>query len=270
MTEFTPKIVRTTSLTQFKLDQQKFSMLTSYDRMTAEIFDTAGIDVLLVGDSIGTNQLGHSDPTEVTLDEMVSATRAVRSGAKRALVVADMPFGSYESSTSQAVDSAVTLVKAGGAHAVKLEGGMRQAHTIKAITDAGIAVMGHIGFTPQSMQQLGGYKVQGRGDSSVKLIGDAMAVAGAGAFAVVIEMTPPEVAADITAALTIPTIGIGAGNVTDGQVLVWTDFAGMSGGPVPSFVKQYANIRESLLTAATAYRQDVVSGNYPDKDHSFN
>lgn len=265
----TPKLVRTAHLKEFKQAGRKFSCLTSYDHMTAGIFDEAGIDVLLVGDSAADNSLGYTSTLPVTVDEMISFGRAVASAAKRALVVIDMPFGSYETGAADALANAIKLMKTSGVAAVKLEGGERSANQIKAIVDAGIPVMGHIGFTPQSVNALGGFRVQGRGEGAEQLLADAKAVEAAGAFAVVLEMVPAEIAAQVTAELSIPTIGIGAGPDTDGQILVWTDFAGLTSQKPRKFVKRYANIRETLFESAKQYSRDVNEGKFPTHDHSF-
>lgn len=265
----TPKLVRTAHLKEFKQAGRKFSCLTSYDHMTAGVFDEAGIDVLLVGDSAADNSLGYTSTLPVTVDEMISFGRAVASAAKRALVVIDMPFGSYETGAADALQNAIKLIKTSGVAAVKLEGGERSANQIKAIVDAGIPVMGHIGFTPQSVNALGGFRVQGRGEGAEQLLADAKAVEAAGAFAVVLEMVPAEIAAQVTAELSIPTIGIGAGPDTDGQILVWTDFAGLSSQKPRKFVKRYANIRETLFESAKQYSRDVNEGKFPTQDHSF-
>jgi 3-methyl-2-oxobutanoate hydroxymethyltransferase len=265
----TPKLVRTAHLKEFKQAGRKFSCLTSYDHMTAGIFDEAGIDVLLVGDSAADNSLGYTSTLPVTVDEMISFGRAVASAAKRALVVIDMPFGSYETGPADALANAIKLMKTSGVAAVKLEGGERSEKQIKAIVDAGIPVMGHIGFTPQSVNALGGFRVQGRGEGAEQLLADAKAVEAAGAFAVVLEMVPAEIAAQVTAELSIPTIGIGAGPDTDGQILVWTDFAGLTSQKPRKFVKRYANIRETLFESAKQYSKDVNEGKFPTQDHSF-
>lgn len=269
MSDFSPKIVRTSTLRAFKDAGEKFAVLTSYDSLTAGIFDESGIDVILVGDSAADNALGYSTTLPITLDEMISFGRAVAGSVKRSLVVVDLPFGSYEQSPAHALESALRVMKFTGAGAVKLEGGVRSAAAIKAITDAGIPVMAHIGFTPQSVHGLGGFKVQGRGDDAQKLMNDARAVEEAGAFAVVLELVPAELAKEVTRLLNIPTIGIGAGNDTDGQVLVWTDFAGLHGGTKRKFVRQYANLRETLSAAASAYRLDVRSGDFPSEAEEF-
>ena len=265
----TPKLVRIAHLKEFKQAGRKFSCLTSYDHMTAGIFDEAGIDVLLVGDSAADNSLGYTSTLPVTVDEMISFGRAVASAAKRALVVIDMPFGSYETGAADALQNAIKLMKTSGVAAVKLEGGERSADQIRAIVDAGIPVMGHIGFTPQSVNALGGFRVQGRGEGAEQLLADAKAVEAAGAFAVVLEMVPAEIAAQVTAELSIPTIGIGAGPDTDGQILVWTDFAGLTSEKPRKFVKRYANIRETLFESAKQYSRDVNEGKFPTHDHSF-
>jgi 3-methyl-2-oxobutanoate hydroxymethyltransferase len=237
--------------------------------LTAGIFDEAGIEVILVGDSAANNSLGYTSTLPITVDELIIFGRAVASATKRALVVVDMPFGSYETGPIDALKNAIRIMKETGASAVKLEGGVRSVEQIKAIAEAGIPAMAHIGFTPQSVNGLGGFKVQGRGDSADQLLEDAKAVEAAGAFAVVLEMTPAPLAAKITKALSIPTIGIGAGSETDAQILVWTDFAGLNGDRVPRFVKLYANFREQLLTAAKEYRSEVSDGSFPGQQHSF-
>jgi 3-methyl-2-oxobutanoate hydroxymethyltransferase len=248
---------------------ERFSMLTSYDSLTAGIFDEAGIPVLLVGDSAGNNALGFADTIPVTVDELVPLVRAVVAGAKKALVVADLPFGSYQSSPAQAIDTSVRFLKEGGAGAVKLEGGARLAPQVEAITGAGIPVMAHIGFTPQSVHALGGYRVQGRGEAADQLVRDALALAEAGAFAVVLEMVPADVAERVTKEVPIPTIGIGAGPGCDGQVLVWPDMAGLSPEPTPKLVKRFASLRADLLAAARAYDAEVRGGVFPGPDQSY-
>lgn len=243
--------------------------LTSYDMLTAGIFDEAGIDFLLVGDSAGNNVMGYDTTLPVTVDELIPLTRAVAHAAKRALVVADLPFGSYEVGPEDALHTAIRFMKETGAHAVKLEGGQRSQKQIKRIVQAGIPVMAHIGFTPQSEHGLGGHIIQGRGDGAQALIDDALAVQAAGAFAVVLEMVPAGIAGEVTKALTIPTIGVGAGPDVDGQLLVWTDFAGMTAGRVPRFVRKYADLRGVLTDAVTNFRNDVNSGSYPAPEHSY-
>ena len=270
MTEaLSPKVMRTSHLAEFKQTGRKISCLTSYDQITASIFDEAGIEVILVGDSAGDNALGYETTLPITVDEMISLGRAVAGATKRALVVVDMPFGSYEVSADQALENAIKIMKHTGADAVKLEGGVRSIEQIKAITTAGIPVMAHIGFTPQSLNNLGGFKVQGRGEGADGLIADAIAVRDAGAFAVVLELVPAALAKQITDECQIATIGIGAGPGTDGQILVWTDFAGLSAHKPKKFVRQYAQLREILLSAAMQYRSDVVDQSFPDDSMSF-
>ena len=261
--------VRTHHLHAAKRAGTKFAMLTAYDRYTAQIFDEAGIEVLLVGDSASNNVLGNETSLPITLDEMIVFCRAVTAGAKRALVVADLPFGSYEQSPEQAIASSVRLMKEGLVHAVKMEGGAYYAPTVHALTQAGIPVMAHIGFTPQSEHTLGGYRVQGRGEMAQAMIDDAVALEAAGAFCVLMEMVPAETAAAVDAALAVPTVGIGAGNSTTGQVLVWQDMAGLRTGKMAKFVKQYAQLRTILSEAATEYAEEVRSGAFPGPEHTF-
>ena len=268
MTELTPRVIRTATLQDFKQKGHKFSCLTSYDSLTAGIFDEAGIEVLLVGDSAADNALGYETTLPITLDEMIPFGRAVARAAKRALVVVDMPFGSYETSPEQALENAIKIMKLTGAGAVKLEGGTRSISQINALVTAGIPVMAHIGFTPQSIHSLGGAKVQGRGDAADELLQDARAVEAAGAFAVVLELVPASLAAAVTKELAIPTVGIGAGPNTDAQILVWTDFAGLYPGKPRKFVKQYANLRETLLNAAITFRAEVAEGDFPTLENS--
>jgi 3-methyl-2-oxobutanoate hydroxymethyltransferase len=264
-----PKRVRVHHLRAMKERGERFAMLTSYDQMTADIFDAAGIPVLLVGDSAANNVLGYATTLPVTVDELIPLVRAVSRGARRALVVADLPFGSYQASAEQALATSVRFMKEGGAHAVKLEGGVAVVPQVQALVTAGIPVMAHIGFTPQSEHGLGGYRVQGRGAEADRLLADAVSLAEAGAFAVVLEMVPAEVAKRVTGELAIPTIGIGAGVDCDGQVLVWQDMAGLRHGPMPRFVKQYADLRGTLTEAARAYAEDVAAGTFPAEEHSF-
>lgn len=264
-----PKRVRTRHFARAKEQGIKITGLTSYDVLTAQIFDEAGIDFLLVGDSAGNTVLGYDTTLPVTIDDLIPLTRGVVNGVKRALVVADMPFGSYETGPEEALHTAFRFMKETGAHAVKLEGGVRSAKQIRRIVSAGIPVMAHIGFTPQSEHGLGGHVIQGRGAAAEQLLADAHAVQEAGAFAVVLEMIPAEVARRITAELSIPTISVGGGPHCDGQLVVWTDWAGLTGGRIPKFVKQYANLRQVLRDAALAYKADVESGAYPDEAHSY-
>ena len=261
--------IRTHHLYQAKRNGERFAMLTAYDQYTAEIFDQAGIEVLLVGDSASNNVFGNETSLPVTVDELLPLCRAVTRSARRALVVADLPFGSYEVSAGQAVATGVRFLKEGLAHAVKIEGGKFYAETVRAMVQAGIPVMAHIGFTPQSEHALGGYRVQGRGDDAQRLIDDAVALAEAGAFSVLMEMVPAETAAAVDAAVSVPTVGIGAGKETTGQVLVWQDMAGLRGGRMAKFVKQYADLRTTLLDAAAAYGEDVRSGQFPGPEHTF-
>ncbi|MGV8896021.1 MAG: 3-methyl-2-oxobutanoate hydroxymethyltransferase [Rhodoglobus sp.] len=263
------KRIRTRHFQSAKDNGIKITGLTSYDQLTAGIFDDAGIDFLLVGDSAGNNVYGYDSTLPVTIDDLIPLTRAVAGAVTRAFVVADMPFGSYESGPDEALHTAFRFMKETGAHAVKLEGGVRSAEQIKRIVSAGIPLMAHIGFTPQSEHGLGGHVIQGRGEGIEQLLADAHAVENAGAFAVVLEMVPAEAAARVTKELSIPTIGVGAGPDVDGQLLVWTDWAGLTKGRIPKFVKQYANLRQSLSDAVTEYRGDVAEGTYPGPEHSY-
>ena len=261
--------VRIHHLQQAKERGEKWAMLTAYDTVSASVFEEAGIPVLLVGDSAGNVVLGHSSTVPVTVEDILLMTKAVTRSTKRTLIVADLPFGSYEASPQQALETAVRMMKDGGAQAVKLEGGVRVAPQIRLLTENGIPVMAHIGFTPQSEHALGGFRVQGRGLGAERLRADAHAVQEAGAFAVVLEMVPAEIAGQVTKELSIPTIGIGAGVDCDAQVLVWPDMAGFTGGRVPRFVKKYADLRAELLRAAQEYADDVRSGTFPGPEHSF-
>ncbi|MDH2416081.1 3-methyl-2-oxobutanoate hydroxymethyltransferase [Nocardioides sp. CER19] len=263
------KKVRTHHLRAWKEAGEKFTMLTSYDVMTAHLFDEAGVDTLLVGDSSGNTVMGYSTTVPVTLDEMIVMARGVTRGAKRALVIGDLPFGTYQASPEQAYLSAARLMKEAEVAAVKLEGGVEMAPQIQKLTQGGIPVCAHIGFTPQSEHTLGGYRVQGRGDAAERLLQDARAVQEAGAFAVVLEMVPGEVAARVTKELTIPTIGIGAGNETDGQVLVWQDAFGLNTGRVPRFVKLYADLGSAILDGARSFVAEVKDGSFPAPEHTF-
>lgn len=247
---------------------EKWPMLTAYDAMTASVFDEAGIPVMLVGDSAGNCHLGYDTTVPVTLDEMTMLSAAVVRGTSRALIVGDLPFGSYQEGPVQALRSATRLVKEAGVGAVKLEGGERSHRQIELLVESGIPVMAHIGLTPQSVNAMG-YRVQGRGEEAAQqLLRDAKAVQDAGAFAVVLELVPAELAAEVTRMLQIPTVGIGAGAQTDAQVLVWTDMLGLTGGRVPRFVKQYADLREVMSGAAKAFAEDVVGGAFPTEAHS--
>jgi 3-methyl-2-oxobutanoate hydroxymethyltransferase len=245
-------------------------MLTAYDYPFAKVFDAAGIDVLLVGDSLANVVQGLETTLPVTVDEIVYHTRMVARAARRALVVADMPFGSYHGSIDEAVRNAVRLVKEGGAHAVKLEGGESRAAALAAIVAAEVPVMGHVGLTPQSIHAMGGYRVQGRSEAGrQRVLADARAVEAAGAFAVVLEGMPSDLACEITGSLAIPTIGIGAGVDCDGQVLVMHDLLGLNDAGAPSFVKQYANLGSIAGRAARAFAEEVADGKFPGPEHSY-
>jgi 3-methyl-2-oxobutanoate hydroxymethyltransferase len=264
------KRVRARDLGLAKERGEKWAMLTSYDQYTAGIFDAAGIPVLLVGDSAANNVYGYPTTLQVTVDELLPLVRAVVGATSRALVVGDLPFGSYEEGPTQALRTGIRFMKEAGAHAVKLEGGRRAAPAIEALTSAGIPVMAHVGFTPQSEHTLGGYRVQGRGDAAEDVLADAHAVADAGAFAVVLEMVPGDVAKRVTHDLSIPTIGIGAGPDTDAQVLVWQDMAGLrTGGHQPRFVKRYADVAGVLTEAAQRYAEEVRDSVFPGAEHTF-
>jgi 3-methyl-2-oxobutanoate hydroxymethyltransferase len=258
------------ALARKKQRGEKIAMLTAYDFPFARLLDAAGIDVLLVGDSLGSVVQGADTTLPVTLDEMVYHCRLVSRGARRSLVVGDMPFGTYQTSVEQALDSAVRLVKEAGVHAVKLEGGERVADRIAAISRMDIPVMGHVGLTPQSVHQFGGYRVQGRGDTGrERLLRDALAVQASGAFAVVLECVPADLAAEITSALEIPTIGIGAGVGCDGQVLVLHDLLGLGETVPPRFVREYVNLGEIVTKAARMYRDDVREQKFPSESEAY-
>ncbi len=248
---------------------ERFSMLTAYEQYAAATFDEAGIEVLLVGDSASNNVLGNESTVPITVDELLPLTRAVARSVERALVVGDLPFGSYQASPEQAYLTGARFMKEGLAHCVKLEGGREMVPQIELLTRGGIPVMAHIGFTPQSEHALGGYRVQGRGETGSQVLEDALAVQDAGAFAVVMEMVPGDVAAQVTEELTIPTIGIGAGAGCDGQVLVWQDAFGLRTGRMARFVKQYADVHAVLLQAARDFDADVKSGLFPGPEHTF-
>jgi len=243
-------------------------MLTSYDSLTSSLFDELEIPVGLVGDSAGQLIYGHDSTVPVNMEEMLPIVGGVARSNKHSLIVADMPFGSYQSSSELAIENATKFLKV-GAHAVKLEGGQRIANTISALVEAGIPVMGHIGLTPQSVNVFGGYKVQGKGEQAQSLLQDAKAIESAGAFSVVLEAIPRNLAKEITKSISIPTIGIGAGPDTDAQVLVWQDLAGLTKDPIPKFVKRFANLRDELKKAVILANKEVESGNYPDDNHSY-
>ena len=263
------KRVRIHHLKQMKERGERWAMLTAYDQYAAQVFDEAGIPVLLVGDSASNNVYGNETSLPVTVEELLPLVRAVSRSARRALVVADLPFGSYQASAEQAFHTAVRFMKESGAHAVKLEGGEEMAPQVELLSRSGVPVMAHIGFTPQSEHSLGGYRVQGRGDAAQRLVAEAKALEAAGAFALVMEMVPGEVAAEVTRTLAIPTVGIGAGVHCDAQVLVWQDMAGLRTGRMPRFVKQYADLHGVLLRAAQDYAADVAAGTFPAEEHTF-
>jgi 3-methyl-2-oxobutanoate hydroxymethyltransferase len=263
------KRVRIHHLREMKERGERWAMLTAYDQYTAQVFDEAGIPVMLVGDSASNNVYGNETSLPVTVDELIPLARAVTRSAKRALVVADLPFGSYQASAEQAFHTAVRFMKEANAHAVKLEGGEEMVPQVELLTRSGIPAMAHIGFTPQSEHNLGGYRVQGRGEAAQLLISEAKALEAAGAFAIVMEMVPGDVAAEVTKTLAIPTIGIGAGVHCDAQVLVWQDMAGLRTGRMPRFVKQYADLHGVLLKAAQDYAADVAAGTFPGEEHTF-
>ncbi|GIG71376.1 3-methyl-2-oxobutanoate hydroxymethyltransferase [Phytomonospora endophytica] len=260
--------VRTRDLRAAKERGEKWAMLTSYDQYTAAMFDEIGIPALLIGDSAANNVYGYETTLPITPEELLPLVGAVVRSTSRTLVVADLPFGSYEAGPEQALATAVRFMKA-GAHAVKLEGGRRMTGQIAALTGAGIPVMAHIGFTPQSEHTIGGYRVQGRAETGDDIVADAHAVTEAGAFAVVLEMVMADVAARITKELDIPTIGIGAGAETDAQVLVWQDMAGMRRGKAPRFVKRYADVATVIEDAAKKFAEEVRDGEFPGPEHGF-
>jgi 3-methyl-2-oxobutanoate hydroxymethyltransferase len=260
-----PKPVTVPEFVAAKAAGRRLAVLTAYDYTTARLLDEAGVDALLVGDSLGMVVQGHSHSLRVTLDEVIYHTRCAARGATRALVIGDLPFMSYQVSPEQALASAGRLIQEGDAHAVKLEGGARSAEQIRKIVDAGIPVMAHVGLTPQSVRLLGGFRVQ----RDAKLVDDAKAVVDAGAFAVVVECVPAELAVRITAAVAVPTIGIGAGVGCDGQVLVAHDMLGLFDAVRPRFVKRYAELGEAVRQAAESYCREVRDGAFPSKEHEF-
>ncbi len=265
------KKVTVLDIRAMKAEGRKFPVLTAYGYQIAKLLDRAGIPIILVGDSVGMVEAGYESTLPVTVDEIVYHTRAVRRGARRALVVADMPFMSYQVSTREAKANAGRLVKEGGAEALKLEGGVRSAEAIRAIVDMDVPVMGHVGLTPQSVNAMGGYRVQGRGtDEAERVMKDALAIEEAGAFSVVLECVPAALSARITKELKIPTIGIGAGADCDAQVLVINDMLGLGGdGHMPKFVRQYADLETNILTAVERFSRDVVQGKFPTKEESY-
>jgi len=251
-------------------NSKKITCLTAYDYPTARLLDEAGVDVILVGDSLGMVVLGHENTLSVTVEEMLHHTRAVRRGTRRALVVADMPYGSYHTDLGESLHNAMRFVKEAGAEAVKVEGGERRLELISRLTEAEIPVMGHVGLTPQSVNALGGYRVQGKtADAAEQLIRDARAVEAAGAFAVVLEAVPRELAAQISQELRIPTIGIGAGPDCDGQILVVHDLLGLTLGQTPKFARQYANVGQIISKAVREYCEDVREGGFPSDAESY-
>ncbi len=263
------KRIRIHHLLQMKQRGEKWAMLTAYEQYAAATFDEAGIPVLLVGDSASNNVYANETSLPVTVDELIPLVRAVVRSVRRALVVADLPFGSYQGSPQQGFDTAVRFMKEAEAHAVKLEGGQAVVPQVRLLSEAGVPVMAHVGFTPQSEHNLGGYRVQGRGAGAERLLADAAALQDAGAFALVMEMVPAEAAAEVTKALHIPTIGIGAGPDCDAQVLVWPDMAGLRTGRTPRFVKRYADMHGVLLDAARTFAAEVADGTFPTEDHAF-
>jgi 3-methyl-2-oxobutanoate hydroxymethyltransferase len=262
--------ITTTDLLAAKHAGEKWPMITCYDAITAGLFDEIGFPVLLVGDSAAMVVYGFDSTIPVTVSDLIPLVAAVERGSRRAMVVADLPFGSYQESPQQALATATEFMKLGNAHAVKLEGGAHMAEHVRILTQSGIAVMGHIGLTPQSVHGMGGYRVQGRGDQAERLISDACALEEAGAFAIVLEVVPQELAARIASTVSIPTIGIGAGVHTDAQVIVWQDLLGLTPGTPAKFVKQYADLRTTMKSALNVWATDVVNGTYPDETHSYN
>jgi 3-methyl-2-oxobutanoate hydroxymethyltransferase len=258
------------ALLQKKQKRERITMLTAYDFPSAYLLDQSDTDIVLVGDSLAMTVLGHENTLSITMEEMIYHTRAVSKACKRALVVGDMPFGSYQGGINQAITNGMRFIKEGQCAAVKLEGGKHRASVIAAMVEAEIPVMAHIGLTPQSMHRFGGFKVQGKSvDAAMAILEDAFAVQEAGAFAVVLESIPTAVAAEITPRLRIPTIGIGAGVHCDGQVLVWHDFLGLHENRVPRFVKKYADLYPQMLQAANQYCEEVREGKFPDEEHGY-
>jgi 3-methyl-2-oxobutanoate hydroxymethyltransferase len=255
-------------LAAWKARGERFIMLTAYDALTARVLDEAGVPLLLVGDSMGNNVLGYESTLPVTMEETLVLTAAVARGTSNPMVVGDLPFGSYQASSEEAMRNATRLVKV-GANAIKLEGGRRSAEAVRRITDAGVPVMGHLGLTPQSVNAFGGFRVQGRGERGDELLADALALQEAGCFSVVLEAIPAELGRRVTEALEIPTIGIGAGPHCDGQVLVITDLLGLTPDPTPRFVKRYADLRSTIAEAAQRFAKDVSEGHYPAPEHEY-
>jgi 3-methyl-2-oxobutanoate hydroxymethyltransferase len=253
-----------------KVDQQPITMLTAYDYPSAQLVDKAGVEIILVGDSLGMTVMGYSSTIPVTMDEMIHHCKMVARGTEHAFLIGDMPFMSYQTGPSDAIRNAGRFLKEGGMEAVKLEGGEIAVHLVKAIVDSGISVMGHIGLTPQSVTRFGGYRVQGKtAESAKQLVSDALKLEEAGCFSIVLEAIPASVAEIITAELSIPTIGIGAGKKCDGQVLVYHDLLGLYQDFTPKFVKQYANLSKTITDAVKQYCRDVQQGKFPSENHSF-
>jgi 3-methyl-2-oxobutanoate hydroxymethyltransferase len=253
----------------FKERRERFAMLTAYDAASARLLDAAGIPVLLVGDTLGETVLGHSNTLPVTVDDMVHHSAAVVRGVTEAFVVGDMPFMSYQASVAEGLANAGRLMKEAGVNAIKLEGGSRVVELVARLVEAGVPVMGHIGLTPQSVHQLGGYRVQGRGEAAQRILQDAKELEAAGVFALVLEAIPSDLARSITESVSVPTIGIGAGPHCDGQVLVFHDAMGLTSGRVPKFVKRYAELGDEIRAAAAAFAADVAAGTFPDAGHSY-
>ena len=263
------KRITTSDLIAAKARGEKWPMITSYDAITAGIFDDAGFPVLLVGDSAAMVVFGFDSTIPVTSDDLIPLVAAVHRGSQRAMVVADLPFGTYQESPALALTNALRFMKEGNAHAVKIEGGAAMVPTVELLTKSGIPVMGHIGLLPQSVHQMGGYRVQGRGLAGDALIEDAKALEAAGAFSIVLEVIPSDLAKRITEAVSIPTIGIGAGPATDAQVIVWQDLLGLNPGKPAKFVKRYADLSQIVSEASKAWALDVINGIYPDAAHSY-
>ncbi|MBX7154986.1 MAG: 3-methyl-2-oxobutanoate hydroxymethyltransferase [Candidatus Kapaibacterium sp.] len=264
------RAVTTLRLIEMKRNNQKIICLTAYDALIAGILDSAGVDVLLVGDSVGNVVQGHETTIPVTLEDIIYHTKAVKRGAQRALVVADMPFMSYQVNTDEAFRNAGRLMKEAGAGAVKLEGGMRVAETVSRMTEAGIPVMGHLGLTPQSINQFGTYRPRGKDEEEAQqIINDAIALQDAGAFAIVLEKIPAPLAKQVSEKLIVPTIGIGAGVHCDGQILVYTDMLGLTVDFNPRFVRRYGNLHEQIMKAVTAYGDDIRSSAFPNESESY-
>ena len=253
----------------FKERGERFIMLTAYDASMARLLDRAGVPVLLVGDTLGEVMLGHSSTIPVTMDDMIHHAAAVTRGVENAFVVGDMPFMSYQASSTEALHNAGRHLKEAGVNAVKLEGGGRVAEVVSRMVEAGIPVMGHLGLTPQSVHQLGGYRVQGRGEAAQQILQDAKHLEAAGAFALVLEAVPQALGREVTESLSIPTIGIGAGPHCDAQVLVLHDFLGLTTGRTPRYVKRYASLGDEVMRAAKEFAREVAEGSFPDSEHSY-